>query len=112
MLFSADESITADMFAEPETVRRFLQAASDAELINDYLFLKSLSDGFRSCDSFILDDEYKSCHGCYLEQFLDVFERYLFFLYDEIASRFISRYRSEHVVAEEKSNESEVSYVF
>ncbi len=91
MLFSSDEQITAQLMDSPDFMRRVLRQASDSQLINDYVFLESVSKSLFSCDDYIYPFE-----GIYIDDLINVFERYLEYLSYEIVFRFIKRYEHSH----------------
>ena len=108
MLFCNDADVTDDFLYDSKTMKKVLKAATDEALFNDYVFLNAISKALYSCDDFVIFNG-SSAKGCYLDQFVDVFERYLEYLYTEVMDRFINRYREAHSDYESEVVSDEVS---
>ena len=113
MLFLSDCPLDDDLSCDPESVKNFLRSHTDAQLCNDYIFLKCLDYGYLYSDADFVRplDKFGSYDdsGCYYDSFIGMLNTYLEYLYDEVMHRFIIKTRESITKNESEVTSDEVS---
>ena len=100
LLFSdIDSCFESDYMFYRDNVIKTLKKASNTQLINDYIFFKLIYENVFDSLKYVGDTE----GTLYLDEFQIMFDKYLTFLYHEMAMRFYKNYLITH--QEDNKNE-------